>query len=354
MPCFLSTSSGKDVIVKRCREKQRKEASRLQTVKKANCFEQALNGERMIACRSSTAALACSGIQSSSYYDVLFTAHSCNHFSVLNNSFLHASAATTDNSCESVVTSGQHQQQHNAKLQHFQRDANNPAGLLAIAEETLQSSLKGNWNFCRMGSNVGRSLVRILLESSLSHTIAVEWQHELAVLSEFLKLVHLGITYAPTTLAAARDFWTLRYTTGLEDGSLVICERSLTSSTGGPPGPPAPNFVRAEMLSSGYLIRPCEGGGSMIHIVDHVDLDAKSVPEVLRPLYESPKIVAHKMTIAALRHLRQIAHETSGEVVYSGGRQPAVLRTLVRDYNIYTDRKCLGNVSVYFPPVTRT
>lgn len=29
-------------------------------------------------------------------------------------------------------------------------------------------------------------------------------------------------TYAPTTLASARDFWTLRYTTSLEDGSLVV------------------------------------------------------------------------------------------------------------------------------------
>jgi hypothetical protein len=27
------------------------------------------------------------------------------------------------------------------------------------------------------------------------------------------------------------------------------------------------------VLPSGYLIRPCEGGGSMIHIVDHVDLN---------------------------------------------------------------------------------
>ena len=52
-----------------------------------------------------------------------------------------------------------------------------------------------------------------------------------------------------------------------------ICERSLNSVTGGPAGPEAPNFVRAEMLPSGYLIRPCEGGGSMIHIVDHVELD---------------------------------------------------------------------------------
>eukprot|EP00262_Sarcandra_glabra_P013040 TRINITY_DN3520_c1_g1_i1.p2 TRINITY_DN3520_c1_g1~~TRINITY_DN3520_c1_g1_i1.p2 ORF type:complete len:182 (+),score=42.13 TRINITY_DN3520_c1_g1_i1:1-546(+) len=81
------------------------------------------------------------------------------------------------------------------------------------------------------------------------------------------------------------------------------------------------------MHPSGYLIRPCDGGGSIIHIVDHVDLDAWSVPEVLRPLYESSKILAQKMTIPALRHIRQIAQEASGEIAYGGGRQPAVLRT---------------------------
>jgi homeobox-leucine zipper protein len=36
-----------------------------------------------------------------------------------------------------VVTSGQHHQQQNPAVLHPQRDANNPAGLLAIAEETL-------------------------------------------------------------------------------------------------------------------------------------------------------------------------------------------------------------------------
>ena len=56
---------------------------------------------------------------------------------------------------------------------------------------------------------------------------------------------------------------------------MQICERSLTTTTGGPPGPPASSFIRAEMLPSGYLIRPCEGGGSIIHIVDHVDLDVR-------------------------------------------------------------------------------
>lgn len=28
--------------------------------------------------------------------------------------------------------------------------------------------------------------------------------------------------YAPMTLASARDFWTLRYTTSLENGSVVV------------------------------------------------------------------------------------------------------------------------------------
>ncbi|KAG9154214.1 hypothetical protein Leryth_000680 [Lithospermum erythrorhizon] len=134
-------------------------------------------------------------------------------------------------------------------------------------------------------------------------------------------------TYAPTTLAPARDFWTIRYTTTLENGSLVVCERSLSGTGAGPNGGAASQFVRAEMLPSGYLVRPCEGGGSIIHIVDHVNLEAWSVPEVLRPLYESSKVVAQKLTIAALRYVRQIAQETSGEVVYGLGRQPALLRT---------------------------
>lgn len=108
-----------------------------------------------------------------------------------------------------------------------------------------------------------------------------------------------------------------------------MCERSLKSTQNGPSMPLVQHFVRAEMLPSGYLIRPCDGGGSIIHIVDHMDLEvtsltfknfyasnqclgnfnqtvwifvlliqACSVPEVLRPLYESPKVLAQKTTMA--------------------------------------------------------
>lgn len=54
---------------------------------------------------------------------------------------------------------------------------------------------------------------------------------------------------------------------------IQVSERSLNNTQNGPSMPPVQNFVRAEMLPSGYLIRPCEGGGSIIHIVDHMDLE---------------------------------------------------------------------------------
>ncbi|XP_027184702.1 homeobox-leucine zipper protein ATHB-14-like [Coffea eugenioides] len=327
---------------RRCREKQRKEASRLQTVnRKLSAMNKLLMEENDRLQKQVSQLVYENGYMRTQIQTV--------------------STATTDTSCESVVMTGQQQQQN--PTQHPQRDANNPAGLLAVAEETLAEFLGKatgtavDW-VQMIGMKPGPDSIGIVAVSrncsgvaaracglvSLEPTKVAEilkdrpsWFRDcrcLDVLSVIptgnggtIELIYMQ-TYAPTTLASARDFWTLRYTTSLEDGSLVICERSLTSSTGGPTGPPSTCFVRAEMLPSGCLIRPCEGGGSIVHIVDHIDLDVWSVPEVLRPLYESSKILAQKMTMAALRHIRQIAQETSGEVHYSGGRQPAVLRAL--------------------------
>ncbi|XP_042434016.1 homeobox-leucine zipper protein HOX32-like [Zingiber officinale] len=327
---------------RRCREKQRKEASRLQTVnRKLSAMNKLLMEENDRLQKQVSQLVYDNGYMRQQIHTT--------------------SGATTDNSCESVVASGQHHQQ-NPMPRHPPRDANNPAGLLAIAEETLTEFLSKatgtavDW-VQMVGMKPGPDSIGIIAVShncsgvaaracglvSLEPTKVAEilkdcpsWYCDCRCLDVLtviptgnggnIELVYMQ-TYAPTTLAVARDFWTLRYTTALEDGSLVICERSLTPTTGGPPGPSVPNFVRAEMLPSGYLIRPCDGGGSMIHIVDHVDLDAWSVPEVLRPLYESPKILAQKVTIAALRYLRQIAHESSGEVPFSVGRQPAIMRT---------------------------
>ncbi|KAL0442448.1 UNVERIFIED_CONTAM: Homeobox-leucine zipper protein ATHB-14 [Sesamum latifolium] len=328
---------------RRCREKQRKEASRLQTVnRKLTAMNKLLMEENDRLQKQVSQLVYENGYMRQQLHTV--------------------STTTTDTSCDSVVMSGQ-QQQQNPTPQHPQRDANSPAGLLAIAEETLTEFLGKatgtavDW-VQMIGMKPGPDSIGIVAVSrncsgvaaracglvSLEPTKVAEilkdrlsWFRDcrcLDVASAIptgnggtIELVYMQI-YAPTTLASARDFWTLRYVTSLEDGSLVICERSLTSSTGGPTGRPATCFVRAEMLPSGYLIRPCEGGGSIIHIVDHIDFDASSVPEVLRPLYESSKILAQKMTMAALRHIRQIAQETNGEIQYTGGRQPAVLRAL--------------------------
>ncbi|XP_004505999.1 homeobox-leucine zipper protein REVOLUTA [Cicer arietinum] len=318
---------------RRCREKQRKEASRLQTVNRKLSAMNKLLMEENDRLQKQVSQLVC---ENGFMRQQLHT----------------PSAATTDASCDSVVTTPQ-----NSK-----RDANNPAGLLSIAEETLTEFLSKATgtavDWVQMpGMKPGPDSVGIFAISQSCSGVAaracglvsleptkiaeilkdrLSWFRECRNLEVFtmfsagnggtIELVYTQ-TYAPTTLAPARDFWTLRYTITLDNGSLVVCERSLSGTGTGPNSASAAQFVRADMLPSGYLIRPCDGGGSIIHIVDHLNLEPWSVPEVLRPLYESPKVVAQKMTIAALRYIRQIAQESSGEVTYGLGRQPAVLRT---------------------------
>ncbi|KAK4441180.1 Homeobox-leucine zipper protein REVOLUTA [Sesamum alatum] len=319
---------------RRCREKQRKESVRLQSVNRKLTAMNKLLMEENDRLQKQVSQLVCEN-------------------GYMRQQLQSASAPATDASCESAVTTPQ----------HSLRDANNPAGLLSIAEETLAEFLSKATgtavDWVQMpGMKPGPDSVGIFAISqscsgvaaracglvSLEPTKIAEilkdrpsWFRDCRSLEVFtmfpagnggtIELLYTQ-TYAPTTLAPARDFWTLRYTTTLENGSLVVCERSLSGTGAGPNATAAASqFVRAEMLPSGYLIRPCEGGGSIIHIVDHLNLQAWSVPEVLRPLYESSKVVAQKMTIGALRYIRQIAQETSGEVVYGLGRQPAVLRT---------------------------
>ncbi|KAI9077830.1 hypothetical protein K1719_040176 [Acacia pycnantha] len=318
---------------RRCREKQKKESGQLQTVNRKLSAMNKLLMEENERLQKQVSQLVCeNGFMKQQLHS--------------------ASAATTDASSDSGVTTPQ----------HSLRDANNPAGLISIAEETMAEFLSKATgtavDWVQMpGMKPGPDSVGIFAISqscsgvaaracglaSLEPTKIAEilkdrpsWFRDCRSLEVFtmfpvgnggtIELLYTQ-TYAPTTLAPARDFWTLRYTTSLDNGSLVVCERSLSGSGAGPNAAAAAQFVRAEMLPSGYLIRPCEGGGSIIHIVDHLNLKAWSVPEVLRPLYESSKMVAQKMTIAALRYVRQIAQETSGEVVYGLGKQPAVLRT---------------------------
>ncbi|KAK4430906.1 Homeobox-leucine zipper protein REVOLUTA [Sesamum alatum] len=132
--------------------------------------------------------------------------------------------------------------------------------------------------------------------------------------------------YAPTTMACARDFWTLRYTSVFGDGSFVVCEKSVSGSDAVPSSPAVLEFVRGRMLASGYLINPCEGG-SIIHLIDHLDLEASSVPEVVRPLYESSELVAKNMIVPALEYIEHIASERNDKRSHANGEEPAFLRS---------------------------
>ncbi|KAL3844189.1 hypothetical protein ACJIZ3_001592 [Penstemon smallii] len=324
---------------RRCREKQRKESSRLQAVNRKLSAMNKLLMEENDRLQKQVTHLVC-------------------EIDVFRQNNPNKTLATTDNSCESVVTSGQ----HNLTPQHPPRDAS-PAGLLSIAEETLTEFLSKATGtaveWVQMpGMKPGPDSIGIIAIShgctgvasracglvGLEPTRVAEilkdrpsWYRDcravdvLNVLSTgnggTIELLYMQL-YAPTTLAPARDFWLLRYTSVMEDGSLVVCERSLNNTQNGPSMPPVLHFVRAEMLPSGYLVRPCEGGGSIIHIVDHMDLEPWSVPEVLRPMYESSTFLAQRTTMAAFRQLRQISQEVSQPNVSGWGRRPAALRAL--------------------------
>ncbi|KAL8138537.1 hypothetical protein V2J09_004538 [Rumex salicifolius] len=324
---------------RRCREKQRKESARLQGVnRKLNAMNKLLMEENDRLQKQVSQLV---------YENGYFRQHTQNK-----------KLASKDTSCESVVTSGQ----HHLTPQHPPRDAS-PAGLLSIAEETLTEFLSKatgtavEWvqmpgmkpgpdsigivaisHGCvgvaaRACGLVGLEPTRVaeILKDRPSWLRDCRAEDVLNVLPTAnggtIELLYLQL-YAPTTLAPGRDFWLLRYTSMMEDGSLVVCERSLTNTQNGPSVPPVHNFVRAEMMPSGYLMRPCDGGGSIIHIVDHMDLEPWSVPEVLRPLYESSTVLAQKTTMAALRHLKQVAQEVSQPSVSNWGRRPAALRAL--------------------------
>uniref|UniRef100_A0A6N2MK34 Homeobox domain-containing protein n=1 Tax=Salix viminalis TaxID=40686 RepID=A0A6N2MK34_SALVM len=324
---------------RRCREKQRKEASRLQAVNRKLTAMNKLLMEENDRLQKQVSQLV--------YENGYFRQHTQN-----------TTLASKDTSCESVVTSGQ----HHLTPQHPPRDAS-PAGLLSIAEETLTEFLSKatgtavEWvqmpgmkpgpdsngivaishgctgvgaRACGLVGLEPTRVAEILKDrpSWLRDCRAVDVLNVLPTANGgTIELLYMQL-YAPTTLAPGRDFWLLRYTSVLEDGSLVVCERSLKNTQNGPSMPPVQHFVRAEMLPSGYLVRPCEGGGSIIHIVDHMDLEPWSVPEVLRPLYESSTVLAQKTTMAALRQLRQIAQEASQSNVTNWGRRPAALRAL--------------------------
>ncbi|EFJ29546.1 hypothetical protein SELMODRAFT_146209 [Selaginella moellendorffii] len=362
---------------RRCREKQRKETSRLQSV---NASLTAMNkiimeeNERLTK-HSSQLALENQYLrqqlqqQGGSERDLKLSRRYANDAQA---------ALAADRSPDSEVTGGMPQQLVAASTTttttapQIARDSS-PAGLLAIAEETLTEFLAkargtavdwiqlpgmkpgpdsaGTAAISHGSTGVAaRAWGLVGLEPDKVAEILKDrssWLRDcrrLEVLRAFptpnggtVELVYTQM-YAPTTLAAARDFWTLRYTTFLDEGDLVVCEKSLSGVHGLPAAKAGNDFVRAEMLASGFLIRPFEGNVCSIYIVDHMDLESWKVHEVLRPLYESSSVLAQRMTLGALRFLRRLIYESPlNENAPRGAQQSAawrgVSRRIARGFN---------------------
>eukprot|EP01018_Ginkgo_biloba_P031257 Gb_18240 [translate_table: standard] len=250
-------------------------------------------------------------------------------------SFQQAAVTAADTSSDSVVTSGQQQ----LRSPQHPPCSLSASQLFSMAEETLAEFLAkatgSAVDWIQMpGMKPGPDSIGVVAVAHASGGVAVQawgvvrleppkvaeilrdkvsWLRDcrqMEILATFDstngRIVELLYTqmYAPTTLAAPRSFYTLRYTSSLEDGSLVVCERSLSAAQVTPVISQSQSFVNGELLSSGYLIRPFEGRGALIIMVDHRDLEASSVPEVLRPLYDSSTFFVQKMTVEASRHLQ--------------------------------------------------
>ncbi|KAI5073334.1 hypothetical protein GOP47_0011347 [Adiantum capillus-veneris] len=323
---------------RRCREKQRKESSRLQTVNsKLNAMNKLLMEENDRLQRQAAQLLYENGC--------------------LRQQLQH-SGITTDTSCDSVVTSGL---QHLPTPQQSPQDATY-SGILTLAEEALSEFLSKatgtavDWlpilgmkpgpdsmeminishgcsgiaaRACGLVGMEAAKIVEVLKDKASWHRSYRRMTTMLATSTGSGGCIEVLYTqtYAPTTLAPARDFYTLRLSSLLDDGSYVICERSMSALHGAPIAPQMQPFVRAEMHASGCLIKPCDSTGCILILVDHMDLEPLTVPEVLRPLYESPSVLAHGVTIPALRYLRHLAQEHLVEAP-GGGQQPAAVRSL--------------------------
>ncbi|MCO5609461.1 hypothetical protein L7F22_063687 [Adiantum nelumboides] len=323
---------------RRCREKQRKESSRLQTVNaKLTAMNKLLMEENDRLQRQAAQLLYENGC--------------------LRQQVQHG-GITTDTSCDSVVTSGL---QHLPTPQHSPQDAMY-SGILALADEALAEFLGKatgtavDWvpmhgmkpgpdttetvnishgcsgiaaRACGLVSMEAAEVVEVLKDKASWHRSCRRITTMFATNTSSggcIEVLYIQI-YAPTTLAPARDFYTLRFSSLLDDGSYVICERSMSALHGAPVAPQMQPFVRGEIHASGCLIKPCGSTGCILILVDHMDLEPLTVPEVLRPLYESPSLLAHSMTIPAFKYVRHLAQEHLVEAP-EGGQQPAAVRSL--------------------------
>ncbi|XP_057476045.1 homeobox-leucine zipper protein REVOLUTA-like isoform X2 [Actinidia eriantha] len=277
---------------RRCREKQKKEANNIQSVNKKLTAANKLLMEENDRLQKQVSHL----VSENEY---------------IRQQVENIALDANDTSCEPAVNSPQ----------YSLRASNDPSGLFLVAEETMAeffSKATGTLvDWVQLpGMKLGSDHVGTINISRNCNGVAARASGlvslEPALVMEILK----------DRSSWCRDCKKLEVVAKFPAGNggtieliyMQVCEKSMSSSGIGPGPFAASQFTRAKMLASGYLIRPYEGGGSTIHIVDHLDLEALTVPEMLRPLYESSELVAQRMTAAALHYIRKIALARSPEV----------------------------------------
>ncbi|KAL0322338.1 UNVERIFIED_CONTAM: Homeobox-leucine zipper protein REVOLUTA [Sesamum calycinum] len=141
--------------------------------------------------------------------------------------------------------------------------------------------------------------------------------------------------YAPTTMACARDFWTLRYTSVSVDGSfvsylMVISWMIIDTNITNPILLNKQFSIDCTQSNSDAYAKVCEksvSGSDAVPSSPAVLEFASSVPEVVRPLYESSELVAKNMIVPALEYIEHTASETHDKRSHAYGEGPAFLRS---------------------------
>ncbi|GJN06362.1 hypothetical protein PR202_ga24085 [Eleusine coracana subsp. coracana] len=193
---------------RRCREKQRKESSRLQALNRKLTAMNKLLMEENDRLQKQVSQL----VYENGYYRQQTQS---------------AGLATTDTSCESVVTSSQQNAAATAAAPQLcvcDMDGSSLCRLMSIAEETLTEFLsKATGTAVEWVQMPGMKVAEILKDRPLwlRDCRSMEVVNVLpAGNNGTVELLYMQF-YAPTTLAPAHDFWLLRYTSILDDGSLV-------------------------------------------------------------------------------------------------------------------------------------
>ncbi|KAM5573811.1 hypothetical protein ABKV19_013378 [Rosa sericea] len=223
-------------------------------------------------------------------------------------------APATDASCDSVVTTPQ----------HSLRDANNPAGLVSIAEETLAEFLSKATgtavDWVQMpGMKPGQDSVGIFAISQSCSGVAARACGLVSL--EPMKIAEI-LKNRPSWFWDCRSLEVFTMFPAGNGGTIElihtqVCERSLSGSGAGPNGASAAHLVRAEMLPSGDGSN-CDGIGVLARNSSRQFLGGRSIPCVSSSaLQVEASAVIVDLAFAKDQNFQEVLIATDSSSVYT-------------------------------------